>query len=325
MRRPLLLSVLAVLAAAAFSPSQSMRIGEIEFYGYAGLDPTAIRASLPVHEGDEFSEDEMPKLIEKLKQVTKAPSIATVCCDDRGNWMLYIPLPGKSVRNVPYNGAPEGTANLPKTIADLYGQFQDALMQAVQKGAGAEDDSKGYALTADPATRAKQLAMRDYAIAHESLLRRVLESSSDSGQRAVAAQLMGYTRQSRKQIDALVRASHDPDDTVRNNAVRALWVLAMSSPKMAAQIPASGFIEMLYSNSWSDRNKPSLLLEVLTRSRDPRMLREICAEAREPLLEMAGWRNIGHASAARLILGRCAGIEEARLQKLIETGALRPQ
>jgi hypothetical protein len=135
---------------------------------------------------------------------------------------------------------------------------------------------------------------------------------------------MGYGRQSPAQIAALVRASHDPDDDVRNNAVRALWVLAMSSPKRAARIPAAGFAEMLYSESWTGRNKASLLLDALTQSRNPQVLREVCTQAREPLLEIARWRSAGHARGALSILGRCAGIPEDRLRKLVAEGNLTP-
>ena len=41
-----------------------------------------------------------------------------------------------------------------------------------------------------------------------------------------SAQMLGYGRQSGQQVDALVHASFDVDDGVRNDAVRALEVLA---------------------------------------------------------------------------------------------------
>jgi hypothetical protein len=63
-------------------------------------------------------------------------------------------------------------------------------------------------------------------------------------------------------------AGHDPDDSVRNNAVRALAVLAQSSSAMAARIPASGFIDMLNSGTWVDRNKGAFLLGILSARRD---------------------------------------------------------
>lgn len=232
--------------------------------------------------------------------------------------MIYIGLPGRSARDVPYHPAPKGSARFPQTVVELERQFSEALSQALGKGTTGEDQSKGYALSVDPVTRATQIAMRDYAVSHEGAIRRVLASSSDGGQRAIAAHLMGYARQSRAQIAALVKASYDPDDEVRNNATRALWVLATSSAERAARIPPDGFIAMLYSRSWTDRNKASLLLEALTRSRDPKLLRDLRAQALDPLLEMARWRSAGHAYAARMMLGRCAGIEEGRLVKLAE-------
>jgi len=64
--------------------------------------------------------------------------------------------------------------------------------------------------------------------------------------------MLGYGRQSRGQIDALVKANLDPDDAVRNNAVRALWVLAGAKPDLALNIPLEPFIRLLRSGDWSD-------------------------------------------------------------------------
>ena len=313
-----------LLAAAVFAQPDHLPIGEIEFYGYAGLDLHAKRAALPVHEGDEVSEEQIPALIDRIKQALQATSVEAVCCDGQSRLMLYIALRGESARDVTYNPAPKGPARFPPAVVELDGQFSEALSQALGKGATAEDQSQGYAVSVDPALRAKQMAERDYAVGHGGLIRRVLESSSDAGQRAIAAHLMGYAVQSRAQIAALVKASHDPDADVRNHATRALWVLAASSADRAARIPADGFLDMLYSRSWTDRNKASLLLEALTRKRDPRLLRSLRAEALDALLEMARWRNAGHAYAPRLILGRIAGIEEVRLATLVEAGDVGP-
>jgi hypothetical protein len=303
---------------------QTLRVGSIDFYGYAGLDLDGVRARLPIHEGDTVSEDDMEKMSDRIKQAVDATNINGTCCDEKGRLMIYIGLRGRSARDVAYHPAPQGDARLPQAMTDLDRQFLDASTQALAKGVTAEDQSKGYALSADPDARAKQLAMRDYAVGHERLIARVLASSRDAGQRAIAARLMGYARQSRAQIAALVDASRDPDDDVRNNATRALWVLATSSPKRAAQVPAARFIEILYSRSWTDRNKASLLLEALTRSRDAKLLATLRAQALDPLIEMARWHNPGHAYGARMMLGRCAGIEEHRLEKLVEAGDPTP-
>jgi hypothetical protein len=157
--------------------------------------------------------------------------------------------------------------------------------------------------------------MHEYAARHEDEIRAVLRSSADKEQRQMAAELLGYTNQSRRQIADLVWASHDADETVRNNATRALGVLARSSPKVAARIPAAGFIEMLNSGKWSDRNKASSLLMWLSQWREPKLLAALRAQALDSLLEMARWRS-GHSYAVRVLLGRMAGMEEARLLKL---------
>ncbi|HET9532669.1 MAG TPA: hypothetical protein VFQ92_20110, partial [Blastocatellia bacterium] len=243
--------------------------------------------------------------------------IAPTCCDKQGNWIIYIGLSGKTMR---YNPQPGGTARLPKNILDLYERFMSALTEAVQKGAAAEDRSKGYALSEYPPLRSTQLEMRAYAMDHEALLRQVLETSSDSQQRAVAAQLLGYARQSKPQLTALAHASRDSDGTVRNNATRALLVLVESNPNLARDIPAEDFIELLLSRTWTDLNKASNLLSSLTRDRNPRLLAQLRkAEVRERLIEMARWRT-DHAEAARYILGRMAGVAEERLQQLVTAG-----
>ena len=147
------------------------------------------------------------------------------------------------------------------------------------------------------------------------MIRDVLRSSSDGDQRRIAAKLLGYTNESDRQIDDLVWASRDPDDIVRNNATRALAVLASSAPKAGARIPAVGFIEMLNSGRWTDRNKAGALLVELSKGRDPKVLSEMRSQALESLVEMAKWRAL-HGSFARMLLGRMGGIDEARLQEM---------
>jgi hypothetical protein len=99
-----------------------------------------------------------------------------------------------------------------------------------------------------------------------------------------------------------------------------LEVLAGAKPDLAKRIPAEGSIRLLRSGAWLDHNKASLLLVALTKDRDPKVLALLRLEALDPLLEMARWRNIGHAEAALSILGRIAGIDEDWLDKLIEAG-----
>jgi HEAT repeats len=302
------------------------RIGEIDFYGYAGLDLEKIRTALPVSEGDELANDAVMTQVAWIRETVKrvvghpATDVAAVCCDAQGNWIFYIGLPGSSIRTLRFNPPPKGRARLPTSITAHYQKTMEASSSAVGKGVAAEDHSRGFALSVDPDLRAMQLATRAYALRNEALVRRVLASSEDAEQRIAAAHILGYARQSAQQIQALVRASQDSDETVRNNAIRALGVLAQSDPKGAARIPAQHFIAMLSSGSWTDRNKAGFLLDELTERRDPKLLAQLRSQSLDSLIEMARWRSRGHADFARILLGRIAGIEEVRLRALLEAG-----
>jgi hypothetical protein len=148
----------------------------------------------------------------------------------------------------------------------------------------------------------------------------VLEFSSAVEHRRVASDAVGYARQSQDQILALVRAARDPDDDVRNNATRALWVLVRSNAALASEIAADTFIDMLNSGIWTDRNKGAALLEQLTARRNSYLLTKIRAVALDSLVEMARWRRPSHAYAARIVLGRVAGLPEDRLKGLAWNG-----
>jgi hypothetical protein len=310
-------------SAAAQAPPGQPRVRLIDFYGYGGLDLDKVRAAMPAHEGEtlpsyEVLEELRGRIKEAVRRVTGRPATeVSFVSPGRDDFLIYVGLSGDSVKNFPYNPAPKGSARLSAGALEVFRQVDEAFDRAMQRGASGEDDTKGYMLSSnDPELRAKQLAMHEYAARHEGEIRRVLRESADASQRRMAAQMLGYVNQSARQIADLVRASHDPDEDVRNNATRALGALARSDPKVAARIPAEGFVEMLSSGIWSDRNKAGGLLLALSQWRAPKLLAELRAHALDSLIEMARWRDGGHANPARMMLGRMAGMEEERLQKL---------
>ena len=146
----------------------------------------------------------------------------------------------------------------------------------------------------------------------------MLSKSSSTEHRQTAAEFLGYARQSQHQIDALAKAANDPDSGARNNAVRALMILAESNAQLAAHIPAGNFVEMLNSGSWTDRNKAGALLMVLSKNRDPKLMTQLRTQALNSLIEMARWRDAGHAISFRILLGRVAGMDETSLQQMAD-------
>ena len=312
--------------AAEAGAKQGTRIGSIEFFGYAGMDLKPVQAALPIHVGDPFtiSDGTINIYLEAKENIKQAVTRVTgreptdigfVCCNRDGNFFLFIGLQGSSSKAFPYNPVPTGSVRLPAEAIELYDQDMTALGEAVASGNAGEDDSQGYMLATEPKERALNLKMREYALHHEDVIREALKSSSDVKSRDVASMLLGYAKQSQRQIDDLVAASRDPDSGVRNNAVRALAVLAASSRDVAAKIPATYFIEMLNSGDWTDRNKSIALLTTLTASRPPQLLAQLRSHALDALIEMACWHT-PYAIEPRMILGRIAGIDDKRLQDL---------
>ncbi|HEY6247723.1 MAG TPA: hypothetical protein VIX17_27515 [Pyrinomonadaceae bacterium] len=301
--------------------AQRIRIGSIEYFGTKDIDVEKVKRSLSAHEGEEMNLEGLPDLITQIKVAVKTSigaeptDVAPVCCDIQDRWIVYVGFPGKNSQRFEYNAMPEGTLHFPPEVLTLYRETMDILMEAVHAQAK-EDRTKGYAISSYPQLRAKQLAARDYAVRNAALIHSVLNHSRDTEQRVVAAHLLGYAVHNNLQIRSLVNASRDPDDGVRNNAVRALGVLAESNQEIARKIPAQDFVDMLNSGLWKDRNKGGFLLSVLTIPRDPRVLRLLRVRALDSLLEMAVWREYGHAASSRFILGRIAGIPEGDLSQM---------
>lgn len=324
MRRTL--AVLALLAPGALAQLENAHVGSIDFYALNGLDSNQLRAALSVRPGDKLLWPAVPNTIrEELIKAAGRPytHLSPVCCDRTGRWMLYIGFgaPGQDEAHRP---KPAASLTLPPELISLCDEFMATLPASLKHASGKpEDYSQGYSLSSYPPMRAIQLRMREAAVAGEALLLRVLLEAADDKQRIAASQLTGYTSHSPRQIEALLEASRDANATVRNNATRALGVLA-ATPEFARQIPAAPFVDMLNSPVWSDRNKGLMLLTSLTRSRDPRVLATLKARALPALIEMARWQFAGHAAGPIRLLGRIAGLDESELDKLAEMGDAGP-
>ena len=321
-----LIAVLILLAPVALAQLEDAHVGLVDFYGLNGLDPNQLRAALTVRPGDKLLWPAVPNTIkEELIKVTGRPytHFSPVCCDKTGRWMLYIGFGAPSASEAP-RPKPSASLTLPPELTALYDEFMTALPASLKFAAGTHEDyTRGYSLSSHPPMRATQMRMREAAVEHEALLLRVLLDAADDKQRIAAAQLAGYTRQSPRQIEVLMEASRDANATVRNNATRALGVLA-ATPEFARQIPAAPFIDMLNSPVWSDRNKGLMLLTFHTRSRDPQVLAAIRAKALPALIEMAQWQFAGHAAGPIRLLGRIAGMDESELDKLADKGDAGP-
>jgi len=302
--------------------TNSSSIGSIDFFGTVGIDVQRIKDALPLHVGDQIATHSMKSAKAMIQQSIKntigmePTDVAIACCDEQIRWVVFIGLPGKNYRPFQYKTKVNGSSKLHPQVIAVYREAMDLILESIQSHAS-EDNSRGYALSTYPPLRAKQLALHEYAEKDRELIYRVLEDSGDDEQRSVAAELVGYGSQGRQQIVALVRASQDMNEGVRNSAVRALGVLFDANKASAELVPPGPFVAMLNSGIWTDRNKGAFVIQGLTKNRNKGLLAMLQKEASDSLLEMARWEDKGHVDSARIILGRIAGIDEKRLFQLV--------
>jgi hypothetical protein len=315
----LVLAQPALRSQASGDDNKPIQIGSIDYFGYAGLDLKQVEAQLPLHVGDSVSFNSLDRKEDAIKRVVQqltgkpATDIAAVCCDGAHHLMIYIGLGGSSSRALRVNPPPHGQDHLDDAALKFYERLMDATNSAIRRGASSEDDSNGYALSADPRMRQVELEIRAYAASHGEELKTVLQNSSDAQQRRVSALLLGYANRSAMQIRSLAAAAADADSTVRNNAMRALAVLASAKETGGTDVDPAPFIALLYSGQWTDRNKSSWLLSQLTSSRDQILLKKLSEEALAPLIEGARWSDPGHSMAFVAILGRIEGVPDGQL------------
>jgi hypothetical protein len=296
---------------------QELQIGIIDFYGLNRVALADVRRALTFKEGDTISPGNGTRpafMVDSENRLSLLPGIAhaqvnVVCCD-QGHAIVFVGIEERGAATVRFRAAPQGTARLAADIVQAGDDFLEALMGAVRAGDAAEDDSQGHALGHAPALRAVQERFVTYADRDLPQLRRVLRDSSDTRHRALAATVLGYVAAKQAVVDELVYAMNDPAEEVRNNAMRTLLVFAAATPSAARptpRVPYQPFVALLNSPVWTDRNKASGALEVLSRGREPQLLARLRKEAMAPLVEMARWKSEGHAMSAFMILGRIAG------------------
>jgi len=308
---------------------QQIQIGIIDFYGLSRVSANQVRQGLAFKEGDTISlgAEEPSSLKATEERLARLPGVRqartnVVCCDE-GRAIVYVGIEEQGAPPMRLRAAPVGESRLAADILEAGEKFSKAVVSAIQRGDGAEDRSQGYALAHDSTTRAIQERFIAYANRDLPQIRSVLRGSSDSSQRALAAQLLGYAREKQAVVEDLVQGMSDPVEEVRNNAMRALLVFADASPgtnKPTTRIPAQPFIELLKSPVWTDRNKASGALMVLSRERDQDLLEGLRREALTALVEMARWKSKGHALPAFMILARIAGYSDDEAHGLWERG-----
>jgi len=335
----LCLMLSSVSAAPQAAPSEQSeihppQIGIIDFYGLRAIPLAQAREALRIKEGDtipasqesfeKFQHDAQQRL-QSLAGV-EAARLLFVCCD-ADKTILYVGVQEKGAEALMFRTAPRGKVRLPQDIVKAGDDFQQAFTKATEARDFAEDVSEGYALDHYSAVKAVQEHFVILAAKHLNILRDVLSNSADAGQRALSAQVIAYSTDRHVVVRELAAAAHDPDAGVRNNATRALGILAgyaQRHPELHISISGAPFVDMLNSLDWTDRNKSLLVLFSLTENRDPALLSLLRESALASLIEMARWKAHGHAFGACIILGRIGSMPEDKIDSQCENDNREP-
>lgn len=313
----------ALLVIASPALAQSREIGIIDFYGARTVPVARLQTALGIRPGDSVT-PALDQAVERLQAVpgVQHAAIDAVCCEE-GKTTLYVGIEETGTPAMTFDPAPTGDILLPAEILQAAEAFEAAFAEAMKAGDFGEDDSQGYALMHFPAARAAQERFAHLAAHHRAALAAVLHRSANQEHRAIAAQILAYAPANQSLVVDLVGATRDPYSTVRNNAVRALSIIAgfgRQHPERGIAVPPEPLVDLLNSLVWTDRNKSSMALMQISEGRDPALLAVLKAKALPSLVEMARWRVPGHALAPFFILARIAGIPDSEIFPAWEGG-----
>ena len=313
-----------LLICAGLLPAQDLRVATIDFFGIRTIPEQQIRNVLGVREGDTIAPshtwgDAIKKRIEAIPGVSQV-SLDLGCCDTAGRATITVGIVEAGSPAMSFRPAPNSPVRLPAEIVKAYHGCMDAWERAVRNGDNQDNVEDGHSLMVNAEVRAIQQRFIPIARSRLALLRDVLRNSATAEHRAVAAFVIGYAPDKAQLTQDLVYASSDPDQLVRNNAMRSLWAiasLANRKPELKISIPADPFISLLSSIVSSDRNKALAVMHALTEKRQPAILARLRDEARPVLLQMARKQD---GFTAYALLARMAGMPEERIGPSWESG-----
>jgi hypothetical protein len=319
--RSVTLVLLGALWFVAYAEDVTPRIGAIEIYGAGNISRNKIRAALGVAEGGLLpaSKGSVEEKLEKIPGIV-ASRLEAACCLN-GRMILYVGIEEKGARHLEFRPDPDGDLTLPRELANTYSDFLDAINESIHSGETGESLSSGFSLMQNPQGRKHQREFIPLADKYLDILHRVIRTSRDPEQRAMAAYILQYgprgTRTTQQIIDDLQYALQDIEGTVRANAIRALSAMYVGlkvHPEENVAISPTWFVELLNSISWSDRHNAAVALVNMTEDRKPDTLRLIRERALTSLVEMARWRDLGHALPGFILIGRISGMREEEIQ-----------
>ena len=298
-------------------------VGDINLYGLRKISREHLLGALGLKTGGPLprSKGDLEDTLEAMPGIVRA-QVEAVCCEG-SRAIIFIGIEERGAPHTAFRSEPAGDAVLPADLVDTYNSFLSVVQRLAGRGSASEDLSAGHSRMSDPQARALQDRFAEFAQAHLPLLREVLRTGAEPGQRAIAAAVIGYAPHKADVVDDLQYALQDPDESVRANAARALKAIAIMAsrqPSAGIHISPTWFVELLHAVVLSDRVEATSVLLTLTDREDASTLQLIRERALDDLIEMARWATPRYALPPYLLLGRVAGLSDDQVQQSWEKG-----
>ena len=309
---------LCILGLATLpSPGAAQTIRHVDLYGLRTVPESRVLEALGFGVGDELPVDR-DAACERLRAIEGIVDARILVMAIPGREHLLVGVLEDGAPTLSLREPPGGEDRLPAEWTVAYETAMELGYEGMMRGAGGEERAEGHSFSTYAPAREQEQVLFDAVRSDPELVRRVLRESADELHRTVAAKAIAYLPDKDAVVPELVFAATDPSSSVRNNAVRALSVLAewaSGQPDFQVEIDVTPFLPMLESLEWTDRNKGSVLLYRLSEGRDPELLDALRSSSIPALTEMALWHSEGHAFPSVAMLGRLAGSSEEELRR----------
>ena len=309
---------LSFCAAEAVDRAEKL-IGIVDVYGLTKISRQAILNAADLRPGDALTGSAEQEILKRklaavpgVKRAVVHVIYGPLLDDNAPGYVVYVGI-DEGIRPLPaFRAPPTSDVRLPADVVGAFREFERALVDAIKRGNFSDDFSRGYSLRGDAAVRNVQERFVTLADQHRAALVKTLQTAMDANERTIAAWVLGYSSDRQTAVDQLMLAARDADPEVRNDAVRALSAFVhyvRRHRELAIDVPWDGFVDLLDSLEWTDRNKAVAVLLELTDDRDEAMLVKLGARATLSLAEMARWQS-AHALMPFILLGRIAGVSD---------------
>ena len=217
-------------------------------------------------------------------------------------------------KRMPFSAAPTGEFKDPDGLIAAWNTYEDTALDLVEAGQVEPEAEECVAFHCPFGHKHAQLKKYEKIFVdgvkkHADTLLKIQAQDKRADYRAAATYLLAYLKDGHKVVDAMVGRIHDPDATVRNNALRVLGDVAEFHPDLV--IPHKPVLEALNFPRVSDRSKALYVLYLLTLN-SGQVRDELLKSTVPTLLTLMACKQPDHQEISHAILRKLSGKEFAQ-------------